>query len=35
MSSMDNFDEPPNTDDASYGDTIAGVEDHEENTHHE
>ena len=35
MYRIDNFDEPNNTDDASYGDTIAGVEDHEEEPHHE
>ena len=30
MSSMDNFDDPPNTDDAYYGEPIAVVEYHEE-----
>ena len=32
---MDNVDDPPNADDASYGDTISGVEYQEEEPHHE
>ena len=35
ISSMDNVDDPPNTYDASYGETIVGVEDHEEEPHQE
>ena len=35
ISIMDNVDNPPNTDDSSYGDTIAGVKYHEEEPHHE
>ena len=35
MTSIDNVENPPNTDDASYGETISGVEDNEEDTHHE
>ena len=35
MYSMDNVDDPPNTYDVSYGETISGVEDHQEETHYE
>ena len=35
MSITYNIDNPPNTYDAFYGEPIAGVEDHEEETHHE
>ena len=34
MSSMENVDDPPNTYDASYGEPISRVEDHEEEPHH-
>ena len=35
MYSTDNFYNPIYTDDASYGDPITGMEDHEEDLHHE
>ena len=35
MSRMDNVYDPPNTDCASYGEPITGVEDHEEEPHEE